>query len=502
MLKSCTRTVASLTAVLLVSCTEPKEPPSPVITAELLRGYVEALAHDSMQGRAAGSPQELATAHYLAAQSARIGLVPRGENGTYLQAVPAVRRSPDEASATSIEGTPLSLFSDYLPGLPATSAPKLTFDGDAVWAGTFAGQYGALPTGMDVSGRVVVVQQAIDGGILTSVQPDGSLAGAAAVVFVVPGSLNPALITFLRSPRILHGPALRSTLPAPTVLIVTRAVGESIMNAPLGTLQPGQTGRRVAGTIVVLSTAATIRNVVATLPGSDATVSDEYVALGAHYDHVGMDPSTTATDRVFNGADDNASGTAALLAIAEHFAQAGNRPRRPLAFMWWAAEEIGLVGSEWFSQSPMIPPDDIVAYVNLDMISRGSAADIAGGGPSYLESIGSRRRSTQLRAIADSVAAAPGFQLDYALDAPGHPERVFCRSDQWNFARLGVPVVFFSTGIHPDYHRVTDEPSHSDFTKHARVTEFVAGVTEAIARRPLPLARDIATAGPDAPCVQ
>ena len=493
---------AGLAAVLLACSTEPNEPPPPLITAELLRSYVETLAHDSMQGRASGSAQELATAHYLAAQAERIGLVPRGENGTYLQAVPAVRRSVDEASTTSIHGTPLALFTDYAPGLPATSAPKLTFDGDAVWGGTFTGQYGALPGGLNVAGRVVVVQQATDGGILTSVQPDGSLAGAAAVVFVVNGALSPALISFLRAPRILHGPALRSTLPAPIVLIVTRALGETIMNAPLGALQVGQTGRRVTGNIVVLSSPATIRNVVATLPGSDAAVADEYVALGAHYDHVGMDPSTTATDRVFNGADDNASGTAALLAIAEHFAQPRNRLRRPLAFMWWAAEEIGLVGSEWFSQSPMIPPDDIVAYVNIDMISRGGVTDIPGGGPAYLESIGSRRRSTQLRPLADSVASSHGFQLDYALDAPGHPERVFCRSDQWNLARLGVPVVFFSTGLHPDYHKVTDEPSHSDFTKHARVTVFVAGVTEAIARRPLPLARDIATAGPDAPCVQ
>jgi Zn-dependent M28 family amino/carboxypeptidase len=170
--------------------------------------------------------------------------------------------------------------------------------------------------------------------------------------------------------------------------------------------------------------------------------------------------------------------------------------------MWWGAEEIGLVGSEWYSRSPTIPPDDIVAYVNLDMISRGGPADIPGGGASYLESVGSRRRSTQLAPLADSVAAAHGFQLDYILDTPGHRERVFCRSDQWNFARVGVPVVFFTTGTHADYHRVTDEPSHSDFNKHARVTSFVAGVVQALARRTNAITRDVPTAGPDAPCVQ
>jgi Zn-dependent M28 family amino/carboxypeptidase len=144
----------------------------------------------------------------------------------------------------------------------------------------------------------------------------------------------------------------------------------------------------------------------------------------------------------------------------------------------------------------------MTAFVNLDMISRGGAADVVGGGTTYLQSIGSRRRSTQLGGIADSVASAHRFQLDYAYDAAGHEERVYCRSDHWNFARFGVPVVFFTTGGHEDYHRVTDEVDRSDFEKLARVTTFTAGVVQAIASRPEGLVRNLPAPDPNAACQQ
>lgn len=492
--------------VLVLSCSKdasgPAPAPNPITTPDRLRTFVEALAHDTSQGRAAASPHERAAAHYLSQHAARIGLAPRGEGGTFLQTVPALWRHVHEASTVSVGDDALAAFSDYLPGLPSTSAPRVTWDADAVWGGTFSGQFAPLPAAVDARGRVVVVQQAAGGGTLISVRPDGVLAEAAAVVFVVPGPFDPGVVALTRNPRILHSDALRSTAAAPVVLVVTRPVAEAIMNAPLAGLELGRVGRRVRGSIDVRTSEATIRNVIAVLPGVDASIAHEYVAVGAHYDHVGVRNDGTGGDVIFNGADDNASGSAALLALAEHFSQPAKRPRRSLAFMWWAAEEIGLVGSEWFSRSPTVPPDDMVAYINLDMISRGGPTDIPNGGPEYLESIGSRRRSTQLATLVDSVADAHGFELDYALDAPAHPERVFCRSDQWNLARVGVPVAFFTTGVHEDYHQVTDEPSRSDFVKLERVTTFVAGVVDALSARATAITRDLAAPAPGAPCVQ
>jgi hypothetical protein len=493
-------------ASLLIACSNEASGPSPlpeeISTPDRLRALVEALAHDSARGRAAGSAHELSTAQYLAEHASRIGLTPHGQNGTFFQTVPAVRRRVEETSAVSVGADPLELFTDFVPGLPATSAPRLSWDADAVWAGTFVGQFEPLPAGVDAIGRVVVLEALAGGGVLTSVRTDGVLAGAAAVVIVVAGPFEAGLVEFLRNPPILHGPALRSTAAAPIVLVVTRDVAEVIMNAPLGDLEPGDVGLRVQGNIAVGATDAIIRNVIASLPGADPALVDEYIAIGAHYDAQGAHGDPAAGDVIYNGADDNASGTAALIALAEHFAQPAHRPRRSLTFMWWAAEEIGLVGSEWFSQSPTVPPDDIAAYVNVDMISRGGATDIANGGPGYLESIGSRRRSTQLATLVDSVATAHRFQLDYTLDAPDHPERVYCRSDHWNLARLGVPVVFFSTGTHEDYHKVTDEPERSDFTKLERVTTFVAGVMDALSERATAIARDLPAPTPGAPCVQ
>jgi Peptidase family M28 len=258
------------------------------------------------------------------------------------------------------------------------------------------------------------------------------------------------------------------------------------------------------------------RNVIGILRGSDPALRNEYVVLSAHNDHVGIarhavdhdslrvanfaaamrKRGTSAAaaqawatrtldslraqrppraDSIFNGADDDGSGTVALLEIAEAIAASPNKPKRSILFISHTAEEEGLFGSEWFTDHPTVPRDSLVAELDMDMIGRGSPADVANGGPAYLELIGTRRLSTELGDVAERVDAMQPipFKFNYAFDAPGDREQYYCRADHYSYARYGIPSINFSRGDHPDYHQVTDEPQYIDYDALTRVTTYV-----------------------------
>jgi Zn-dependent M28 family amino/carboxypeptidase len=186
-------------------------------------------------------------------------------------------------------------------------------------------------------------------------------------------------------------------------------------------------------------------------------------------------------DSINNGADDDGSGSMALLEIAENLAAARVRPKRSILFVWHTAEEKGLLGSRWYADNPTVARDSIVAQVNIDMIGRGRREDVATGGPDYVGVVGSRRLSTELGELTDQLGRRAGLRLDYALDANGHPQNIYCRSDHYNYARYGIPIVFFFTGLHGDYHQVTDEPQYIDYPHYARITNFVRDLTVRVA---------------------
>jgi hypothetical protein len=266
------------------------------------------------------------------------------------------------------------------------------------------------------------------------------------------------------------------------------------------------------------------RNVIGVLRGSDPVLQNEYVVMSAHNDHVGVagravdhdslrvtnfaaamrKRGTSAAaaqawaahaldslralrapraDSIFNGADDDGSGTVALLEIAEAMAQSPTRPKRSILFISHTAEEEGLLGSAWFTDHSTVPRDSIVAELDMDMIGRGSAADVVNGGPSYLELIGTRRLSTELGDVAEKVDAAQPipFKFNYAFDAPGDREQYYCRADHYSYARFGIPSINFSRGDHPDYHQVTDEPQYIDYDAMARVATYVRDLALALA---------------------
>jgi Zn-dependent M28 family amino/carboxypeptidase len=285
------------------------------------------------------------------------------------------------------------------------------------------------------------------------------------------------------------------------------------------------------------------------LPGSDPALRGQYVAIGAHNDHIppalgpvdhdslrayngvmrphGADDSPAAPtaaqlaairksldslrrlrpprpDSIFNGADDDGSGSVSVLEIAEAMARAKDRPKRSTLFVWHTAEEVGLLGSDWFTRHPTVPRDSIVAQLNVDMVGGGNATDLDLGGPGYLRLIGSRRLSTELGDLLERVNTGDhhGFTFDYRWDANGHPDNLYCRSDHYMYARFGIPIAFFTTGNGRDYHQLTDEVQYIDFPKMARVAAFIADAARQLgdlAHRPVV---DGAKGDPEGTCRQ
>jgi hypothetical protein len=209
-------------------------------------------------------------------------------------------------------------------------------------------------------------------------------------------------------------------------------------------------------------------------------------------------------DSIVNGADDDGSGSMGLLELAESLARGSIRPKRSLIFVWHTGEESGLQGSRWFTDHPTVPRDSIVAQINIDMIARGGPNDVPNGGPGYLEVLGARRLSTELGTLVEQVNTDGkfGFAFNYAYDANGHPDQYYCRSDHANYARYGIPIVFFSTGSHRDYHQVTDEVEFLDYEKFANVVRYVGALAGRVADLDHRLVVDQPKPDPEAPCQQ
>jgi len=172
--------------------------------------------------------------------------------------------------------------------------------------------------------------------------------------------------------------------------------------------------------------------------------------------------------------------------------------------VWHTGEELGLFGSQYFTDHPTVPRDSIVAQLNMDMVGRGRAEDENGGGPAYLQLIGTRRLSTELGDMIETVnkARRQPFKFDYQYDASGHPEQYYCRSDHYMYARYGIPIAFFTTGGHKDYHQVTDEPQYIDYDKLANVSQFVHDVGLAVANLNHRVVVDKPKPDPRGNCVQ
>ncbi len=508
---------------------------------------------DSMMGRLAGSEYNLKATAYIASEVKRFGLLPAGDSGGYFQNVPLVKRQLDASAGLSVDGTALRPWDGFVPRDPGRTTK--TFDGaQAVYAGVLGDSTMVTPD--QASGKFIVIAVRTGPNVPPSAQVNrGSLLArfrtAAGIAVVALEQFPPQAMNFFRQPQtILRDAApLGDTTSLPVYVYVSAAGARLLLGAPLDSIRAGAAGKTVHGSVSFVETPAPARNVVAILPGSDPKLKGEYVAIGAHNDHIGFDatpadhdslrafndalrrlelaaPNHRVTpdqmqqihvnvdslhrahparrDSIYNGADDDGSGTTAALEIAEAFAGARVKPKRSLIFVWHTGEELGLFGSQYFTDHPTVPRDSIVAQLNMDMVGRGRADDENGGGPGYVQLIGTRRLSTELGDLIETVnkARKQPFTFDYQFDATGHPEQYYCRSDHYMYARYGIPIAFFTTGNHRDYHQVTDEPEYIDYDKLAHVSQFVYDVATAVANLDHRVVVDKPKPDPHGNCVQ
>jgi hypothetical protein len=561
-------------------------PTETAITANDLRTRLYGFADDSMRGRRIGEPGNYTGTAYIAREFQRLGLKPGGDNGTYFQNLPFGPLGFALASShLSVNGSPLAPKTDWIPIAPsaqngagaggdfnntqtvyagrfgdesvtldpATFRGKVAvFSATAGAAGLTGGRGGgggggaamlrcdSVPDkfGAAAAARVEAAQRASGqqpgrgrgaGGNAVH-DTRAARAGASGVLLIAldQSTTNAANAAF--NTRMAMEPAAPGAGSLPTAAI-SAAAAERILGHPVAGLAVGTAGQSISGhwmqDFKISDTPG--RNVIAILPGSDPARAGEYVLVGAHNDHVGMnqnpidhdslravntvtrkqganDPACRPTDAqwkeinsliaharsvrpprrdtVMNGADDDGSGTVILLEVAEKFAK--EKPARSIIFVSHEGEEAGLLGSRWFTDHPTIPLDKIAAALNMDMEAKGHPWQVINGAPNSIQTLGSRRLSREFGDIVDSVANSPTnpMAIDHTWDVPANPMNRFCRSDQVNYVHHNVPVTYFSTGYAQDYHQATDEPRYADYDHMAKIGNFIHDIMWAIAQRP------------------
>ena len=513
------RAVVALLA-LGIGCTAPPRtlpapataaPPIGDVTAEELRRDLYAFADDSMHGRETGTEDATRAMRFLIERLTRLGLEPAGDSG-FAQRVPMQKEVFGPGTQISVEQNgntrPVKLGTEIVPllnlgaGVPPT---KRTADGEIVFVGyglTMASPKRDDFAGLSLQGKVVVVVNGAPAGVDSAkrAELEGQAAISQRLAQILPQ--RPAAVIVLltgkgtelfeqSAPQLERAVTLRSNAPEvpeserqiPMIMLGVPVVGSPLLPTGWPSDDKAQvlSGRRFTARIEQVTTPITGYNVAAVVRGSDPSLSATYLAFGAHYDHVGI-IQPTAGDSIANGADDDGSGSMALLAIARVMQQAPVKPRRSVLFVWHIGEEKGLLGSSWFTDHPTVPIDSIVAQINADMIGRNAPESLYVVGPEAAPN----NQSKRLGAIVDSVNAAQSrpFAINREMDNPNHPEHIYERSDHFNYAKKGIPIVFFTSGLHDDYHKVSDEVSKVDFEKLARVARLIVEVGRAVASAP------------------
>lgn len=505
-------------------------------------------------GRETGSKGAFATSAYIAGEFKRLGLEPAGDNGTWFQVIPMWRLYADPSSRLTVGGnSALAIFSDFMPSA-SLAMPRTLNNASVIYAGSVSDTSRWIAPAL-AQGKVVLVQVPVG----SSFRAAGALAsryrGALAVMI---GAMED--VPSENSARLREGRPVTDSSRNPNALPaawVTRRAAALIMGRALDQLTPGDAGRTLTGQFgfALGSMPAQARNVVGIVRGSDPTLRTQYVSLTAHHDHVGYDHSPVdhdslrafntvirpmgadsplreptdderarisrlldslrkvhrpRRDSIRNGADDDGSGTASILEIAEAMMRGTVKPRRSILFVSHTGEESGLVGSAWYTDHASVPVDSIVAEIDQDMVGRGTPADfprdgVGAGSATYLEVVGARRISKQfgdMLEAANKQQPVP-FVFDAGYDVPGHPLQYYCRADHYNYARYGIPSVAFSRGEHQDYHQVTDEAQYISYPDLQRVSKMVFDAAMLIANAPTRPKSDVPKpANPHAPCRQ
>ena len=461
------------------------------ITEQDMRHRIGVLAHDSMLGRNTPSPEIEETARYVAGEFRRFGLAPGGDDGKFVQryALQRVQLDTARSSVMASNGSTwrfptdvARVFGGYAPD--GTTGPTILATGLAGDEAAFERQ--------EIEGSVVVYVAQLGPGGNLSRQARRTLFGIyrrepAAVIVV--GELPDAAWVAMGTNQLRSSVTVAwlSSTDAPVLMTRDQTIAglleaqgfdlqeirdeeaESFHTWRLDGVQLEVTLRR---RIIDEQSAP---NVAGILEGSDPALRDEYIVFSAHMDHVGVGRAVRG-DSIFNGADDNASGTAAVVELAEAFATLNPRPRRSLIFLTVSGEEKGLWGSDYFAVNPPVPIERIVANVNIDMIGRNWTDTVVVIGKEH----------SDLGVTLNRVAERHPELNMTPIDDIWPEENFYRRSDHYNFAKRGVPVLFFFTGTHEDYHRPSDHVENVDAEKAARITRlmFYLGLEVANAAEP------------------
>jgi len=479
-----------LVSLLVAPCALAAQTPASIrdavesITPADVQTRIGILADDSMLGRATPSPQLELVASYIAREFRRLGLTPGGDKGTYLQRYPIERfELVAESSFVSLAGPVAAtwrLGKEVL--LLGGGPPPEQITGPAVFVtgtpapGGGGGGGGAIDPAA-ISGKVVFLL--IDRG-QTPLARQVARLHAMAIVGISPiadslwsliASRQSGVITSNPSQSALGAPAFRTREATARVFFARVGIdldsARAAMAAPVVVRALPGVSVRIAVRQRVLDRASA-PNVIGILEGSDPRLRSEYLFFTGHMDHIGTPGagegcSARGGDSICNGADDDASGTTAVIEAAAAFSRLAPRPRRSLVFMTVSGEERGLWGSQYFSEHPTVPLEDVVADLNIDMIGRNWKDTIVAIGKEH----------SDLGATLNRVGAAHPELHMTPIDDIWPQENFYFRSDHYNFARKGVPILFFFNGTHPDYHQVGDSPDRIDAEKESRIIKLV-----------------------------
>ena len=466
--------------------------------ADYLRD-VTFLASDALRGRGNGMPELDQAADYIAAQFQRLGLKPAGEDGTFFQKFEITTGAEAGANnALQFAGRDLKIGDEFVPIAFSSSA---AFEGPVVFAGfgiTAADQKYDDYADIDATGKIVVVFQQDVQDIdpkspfaATDFAPhlsfvnkaiNARLHGAKAIIFIAaPSRPDDSMISTRRQSESDLGIAAAQAKRTPVIeafaargkdlAAVQAAIEQS--RRPQSFALPELRARVAAD---VIRTRKTVRNVVAALPGADPALKEQWVAVGAHYDHLGLgDRNSLAPSQigqVHHGADDNASGTAGVLELARMAANAKPGWKRSVLFMAFAGEEVGLLGSSWFVNHPTVPLAGIDGMINMDMIGRMKDDRLFVGG------VGT---SPGLKPALEALDKKVGLSLEFTNSGYG-------ASDQTSFNAKKIPVLFFFSGLHTDYHKPSDTADKINAPGAIKALSLIYGAIDRLASDPAKLA--------------
>ncbi|HET9369684.1 MAG TPA: M28 family peptidase [Vicinamibacterales bacterium] len=465
-------TAALVLITVSIAIADSQDPIEKIREAEI-REDLFTLAGDAMRGREGGTLDEMQASMWLAERARSAGLQPAGDNGTYFQFFPLERFRVSAGSTVTLAGKTLRLGLDVVvdaPVLATVDAPVIVAAADAL-------------AGVDLTDRVLVVRYtaAVPGSgtgqgqslraWLRVLQRMVTASPPAAIVALVPDEARDqwsrVAVSFPRGSYALDpdgtsGPRV-PTRGMPLIYVRESALG--------GALAPDA---RLGASIFTDSFTYPSVNIIAKIPGRDPALAGEHVLFSAHQDHDGERYEVNGDD-IWNGADDNATTSVALLAIGRAMAAAPGR--RSALFIWHGAEERGLMGSRWYVKHPTVPLPSIAAVLNGDMIGRNDPKTAA-----LLGVLPPHRNSPQLVEMALAAnTAVSGFELDHSWDDPKHREGWYYRSDHLPYARNGVPALFFTTLLHADYHTPFDNPDRIDVAKLTKMTRWMYATGRAVA---------------------